>query len=62
MDINRTTEEAPNIIDDKEIEVVIIALIDTLNRQKGKYGKSEVFKLVKDPLKKTSLEKFSTEL
>ena len=62
MDINRTTEEAPNIIDGKEIEVVIIALIDTLNRQKGKCGKSEVFKLVKDPLKKTSLEKFSTEL
>ena len=62
MDINRTTEETPNIIDGKEIEVVIIASIDTLNRQKGKCGKDEVFKLVKDTLKKTSLEKFSTEL
>ena len=51
MDINRTTEEAPNIIDDKEIEVVIIASIYTLNRQKGKCGKDDVFKLVKDTVK-----------
>ena len=34
MDINSTTEEIPNILDDKEIEVLIIASIETLKRQK----------------------------
>ena len=48
MDINCTTEEIPNIIDDKEIEMLIIASIETLKRQKSKCGKDEVFKLVKD--------------
>ena len=50
IDINSTTEEIPNIIDDKEIEVLIIASIETLKRQKSKCGKDEVFKLVKDTI------------
>ena len=50
MDINYTTKEIPNTIDGKEIEVLIIALIETLNRQKSKCGKDEVFKLVKDTI------------
>ena len=47
MDISYTTEEIPNTIDDKEIEVLIIALIKTLKHQKSKCGKDEVFILVK---------------
>ena len=39
MDINCTTEEIHNIIDDKEIEMLIIASIETLKRQKSKCGK-----------------------
>ena len=50
MDINYTTEEIPNTIDDKEIEVLIIASIETLKHQKSKCGKDEVFKLVKDTI------------
>ena len=50
MDINCTTEEIPNIIDDKEIEVLIIASTETLKRQKSKCGKHEVFNLVKDKI------------
>ena len=50
MDINCTTEEIPNIIDDKEIEVLIIASTETLKRQKSKCRKDEVFKLVKDTI------------
>ena len=48
MDISSTTEEIRNIIDDKEIEVLIIASIETLKRQRSKCGKDKVFKLVKD--------------
>ena len=48
MNINCTIEEIPNIIDDKEIEVLIIASNETLKRQKSKYGKDEVSKFVKD--------------
>ena len=50
MNINCTIEEIPNIIDDKEIEVLIIASNDTLKRQKNEYGKDEVSKLVKDAI------------
>ena len=50
MDINYTTEEIPNTIDGKEIELLIIASIETLKRQKSKCGKNEVFKLVKDTI------------
>ena len=48
MDISYTTEEILNTIDDKEIEVLIIASIKTLKGQKSKCSKDEVFKLVKD--------------
>ena len=50
MDISCTTEQVPNIIDDKEIEVLIIVSIETLNREKSKWSKDEVFKLVKDTI------------
>ena len=48
----------PNTIDDKEREVHIIALIETLKHQKSKCGKDEVFKLVKDTIK----EKITTDI
>ena len=41
----------PNTIDDKEREVHIITLIETLKHQKSKCSKDEVFKLVKDTIK-----------
>ena len=50
MDVNCSTEKIPNIIDDKEIEVVITASTETLKRQKSKCSKDEVFKLVKDTI------------
>ena len=50
MDINCTKGEIPNIIHDKEIEVLIIASIETLKRQKTKCGKDKVLKLVKDTI------------
>ena len=50
MDINYTTEKIPNIINDKEIEVLIIASIETLKRRKSKCSKDEVFKLLKDTI------------
>ena len=37
-------------IDDKEIELFIIASIETVKRQNKKCGKDEVFALVKDSL------------
>ena len=43
-----TTEEIPNTIDDKKIEVLIIASTKTLKRQKSKCAKDELFKFVKD--------------
>ena len=48
MDIDYTAEKIPNTIDDKEIELLVIASIETLKRQKSKCSKDEVFKLVKD--------------
>ena len=50
MDINCTTEEILNIINDKEIEVLIIASIETLKRRKSKCEKDEVFKSVRDTI------------
>ena len=62
MDINCTAEEIPNIIDDKEIEVFIIALIETLKRQKSKCGKGKVFKLVTDTIKENITREIFDEL
>ena len=53
IDINCTTEEIPSTIDYREIEVLIIASIETLERQKSKCGKDEVFKLVKDTIEES---------
>ena len=50
MYISCTAEEIPNIIDDKEIEVLIIASIETLKSQKSKCGKDEIFKLVRNAI------------
>ena len=62
MDINCTTEEIPNIIDDKEIEVFFIALIETLKRQKSKCSNGKVFKLVKDTIKENITREIFDEL
>ena len=56
MDINCTTEEIPNITDEIELKVLIIALIEALKHQKSKFDKGEVLKLVKIRLKRISLE------
>ena len=53
MNVNCTIEEILNIIDDKEIEVLIIASNEILKRQKSKYGKDEVSKFVKDTIEET---------
>ena len=50
MDINCATEEIPNIINDKVIEMLIITSIETMKRQKSKCGKDDLFKLVKDTI------------
>ena len=50
MNVNCTIEEILNIIDDKEIEVLIIASNEILKHQKSKYGKDEVSKFVKDTI------------
>ena len=47
--VDETTSSHVNI-DDKEIELLIIASIETLKRQNKKCGKHEVFALVKDSL------------
>ena len=47
--MDETTNSHVNI-DDKEIEFLIIASIETLKRQNKKCGKDEVFALVKDSL------------
>ena len=47
--VDETTSSHVNI-DDKEIELLIIASIETLKRQNKKCGKDEVFALVKDSL------------
>ena len=50
MDIHCTAKEIRNIINDKEIEVLIFASIETLKREKSKCSKDEVFKLAKDTI------------
>ena len=40
----------PAIVEDRELEMLIIAFIQTLKRGNKKYGKDGVFKLVKDSL------------
>ena len=47
--VDETTNSNVNI-DDKEIELLLIASIETLKRQNKKCGKDEVFALVKDSL------------
>ena len=47
--VDETTSSHVNV-DDKEIELLIIASIDTLKRQNKKCGKDEVFALIKDSL------------
>ena len=53
MNVNCTIEEILNIIDDKEIEVLIIASNEILKHQKSKYGKDEVSKFVKDTIEES---------
>ena len=40
----------PTIAEDRELEMLIIAFIQTLKRGNKQYGKDGVFKLVKDSL------------
>ena len=47
--VDETTNSHVNI-DDKEIELLIIASIGTLKRQNKMCGKDEIFALVKDSL------------
>ena len=56
--MDETTNSHVNI-DDKKIELITIASIETLKRQNKKCGKDEVFALVKDSLEEaiTSFEK-----
>ena len=37
---------APQLVDEKELGILIIATIDTLNRKNKKFGPKEVFKPV----------------
>ena len=46
----KITEEAPSLIEHEELETLINASIETLKRQKMKYGIDEVLKLVQDYL------------
>ena len=56
--VDETTNSHVNI-DDKEIELLIIASIETLKRQNKKRGKDEVFALVKDSLEEViTMESF----
>ena len=56
--VNETTNSHVNI-DNKEIELLIIVSIETLNRQNKKCGKDEVFALVKDSLEEAiTMESF----
>ena len=57
-----TTNSHVNI-DDKEIELLIIASIETLKRQNKKCGKDEIFALVKDSLEEAiTMESFEKSL
>ena len=55
--IEKITDEAPRNIEHKELETLIIASIETLKRQKMKYGVDEICRLVQD-----SLESFEKTL
>ena len=60
--VDETTNSHVNI-DDKEIELLIIASIETLKRQNKKCGKDEVFPLVKDYLEEAiTMESFEKSL
>ena len=60
--VDETTSSHVNI-DDKEIELIIIASIETLKRQNKKCGKDEVFALVKDSLEEAiTMESFEKSL
>ena len=60
--VDETTNSQVNI-DDKEIELLIIASIVTVKRQNKKRGKDEVFALVKDSLEEaTTMESFEKSL
>ena len=60
--VDETTSSHVNI-DDKEIELLIIASIETLKRQNKKCDKDEVFALVKDSLEEAiTMESFEKSL
>ena len=48
--MEKITKEAPRNIEHKELETLIVVSIETLKRQKMKYGIDEVPKLVQDSL------------
>ena len=54
--VDETTNSHVNI-DDKEIELLIIASVETLKRQNKKCGKNEIFTLVKDFLEEAIIMK-----
>ena len=58
MHNNCTTEEIPNIVDNKEIEVLTVALIEALKHQKSKCCKDEASKLVKDIIQENITREF----
>ena len=71
--MDTTLNTCPNVVDettnshvnscDKEIELLIIASIETLKRQNKKCGKDEVFALVKDSLEEAiTMESFEKSL
>ena len=60
--MDETTNSNVNI-DNKEIELFLIASIETLKRQNKKCGKDEVFTLVKDSFQEAiTLESFEKSL
>ena len=60
--VDETTNSHVNI-NDKEIELLIIASIETLKRQTKKCGKDEIFALVKDSLEQAiTTESFEKSL
>ena len=60
--VDETTNSNVNI-DNKEIELFLIASIETLKRQNKKCGKDEVFTLVKDSFQEAiTLESFEKSL
>ena len=60
--VDETTNSHANI-DDKEIELFIIASIEKFKRQNKKCGKDEVFALVKDSLEEAiTIENFEKSL